>query len=1657
MSDSFQKLDRFSKKEFLLVRGWDTIKQKLKDSRKITEKFFISVFLFGGILGVMWTLANLKPTGDLALYLLPFLLLAYPVAMLSPQNRPWEKTVNVLFLLVLWGMLFWCAAWYFLHPNYLFRWLFLAAALVMWLSWTSWKRSSHEWHGIDEGLMVSIWMGGVVIASILLGFLAFYMAGQKRPDPATSNILMGGTFLFFLTLLILRVFWMDSNRYYRANRISSIQSSDLTLLLDWFIPRSYSFLVIVLLLLISEGMMFSTIYQTMQQGFVAKKVKKPHQRQVGVGQSKSIKTLPKSKVGGAAPPIKIRSFRAMRQRYRNRTRPVLMDWILFAFKPYVFPKIHGREVDAPNWFRYLGRFIWGLIIAILLTQQLNIWRQFQHLYLTLLNCVRIQQRGNAPDSVERQRQEALEHMRSLLNNHNIFWRNRIFTAVSVPHSWFRWRVYLDPGRSFFDGVAKFRQFLTNNWDYTLLASGVLLLTISSIFAYIYQMGTAPWLQCFLPSLGSGLVLFTLRKALNLHPPKVYQFWIWWLMLVHVVVSIVLFFLTLNVGVSPKPGFWQHFLWYTGLGTIFVFPILYISGGERYKKHATSQQSDQETAENSDHIVRKMILQTFFHLEHRQWLITNLTYRIHPVRSNVIKPRLVLPSIFYVIIEGFLSWADRIEKDIKTRLEQPVRSFTSYLSLQTVVIIIVFLWHMISYHRLFPREILNNYLTTFLCLISPGVLTLSIWKLRRANKSEKVIISPKVFTTFRVMMPLFTLASGSFWVYWMSFDSITDMLRFGAFGMLLAYPWLGHISFLRVRSNLQNFGITNGEVGWLRRVMRPIKQKADEQKRAEKEYLEDIYQHTKGWDRTQREMRLEMIHGCAEILEEAYRVLLSRHWYEEEEHALNRVYREWLMGDQPHFSESMNVEEEIAFMQEQILDTLSAMLYDLNKEDRREFLQVHSATTEELLLGSLERILSLPRPFLHREARKHSDTWNLRESMVSLFYLLEALLTEKNDAQIQHWPKNEAYYKRRHLAYKVLALLDLDESNAFLFHELMSQSEDEALLQAIDSFGRSSKLQSLLEGLYHSNMPPALKNAAGRGLLCIVLPTPIAIPYRQYLETKAQYVASLSSPAASREQNKPKLSALGDYKQPFSLLRAKEEKNHQEKHKELRWAYYQQIRQLHNALFGYLLASFKEFTRDREDAEKWQALQWDSAEALAQSAKVLELFLHQHSNETALSIEAHIDEAEQAEPLSFQQEAMLYAPSNANFAENRLGAGGSSGQEPLPAILNMPLHTDDAEANAYPPANGASSSNGMSQTNGTSSASGTSIATPTNGTAFGSSDSLELANFTASQENLYAADLPEHYERLHSSSCNAAERNILSLFFQLYDPENIQQLEHPPTTDSHIQQLQSWIDAMFAQLLEQREKCPSLQWTIQLPKSTQSSKKLTRPGTSSPQRTSRTFQLQGVQPLGVPQSLRLDPHCISLERSVFSDMIPKPTLDFYNSEWCLKLLKDLSNSEELLAELSIAEDGGKSAAKRKKKLQKVQALTNRLLPFLGPYTPEEQRHVARRFDMINERLKRLHESPQGMVGKGIIDFEDTYKKLTIFLDSIEQTNFTRIESLLHIGQLPCSMFSFLLRAKKVEEGEIRWYQDINGKQRVLLANKPQDHPTPRLIPIEVHDV
>ncbi|HAA53871.1 MAG TPA: hypothetical protein DCE42_03910, partial [Myxococcales bacterium] len=1109
-----------------------------------------------------------------------------PFALLYSPDRGWGRWLAWLFVAVFWGMVIWCGIWYFIHYswNYRFRWLFLATILVIMLTYISFRRRPQNAHVLTQDLLFYVWLIGLCIVLAFLGVLIYHIIYQIKPEASTSTILMGSAFVFFLTLTIIRVYLLDSTRFNQANRVDQIKPGEWFLLLEWFIPRSTSFIAILFLLILSEAMLFSTIYNAI------------HPLPDTPAHSLNVKPTPSSsparmtrKAPVTSPLNKILSKRrkgtlALHQTYH----PSLMEWFSFSIKPYVFPKNNlDQEVRAPEWFKYLGRILLGILFAILLTQQLNIWKQFYDLFRAMLGCVYLQTRRGKSPELTRQIEENLERMRSLLNKHDPFWRQLIFTSCTIkPSSWLRWMLIVDPSATFYEFLSRFEHAIVTHWERTLFLAGVILVSICTPFALLTTINLKVFLLSFTPALVAALLIFLMRYAFGMQPPKIYSVWIWWFLLLHIIFSLLLFFLSL---ISTREGFWQILFWYGSLSTVLIFPVLYIFGGERYKAYEQPGRRSTFSPQDSDVLVRKMILREFFAIEHRQWLLNVITSRIHPVRSSGIKLRLILPSLSMGALEQIRIWVESLGGVVERTLASFVRSLTTWLVLQLVGFAITFVWHLIMFHRLFPPEIMRVYQVTLVALITPsllGLLFAFVLKWYAGGSAPERKQKHYFFALFTVS----TLVTTTFWMIFNAPFPMWWGLLYAFLAFVMSFPWIGLVSLINLVGKEEGIfpNASESQTRLIPHRPRFFERVATWLEKREESFLRNVYKGAANWQQTEPQMREELIKGCATILEETQKAIISGEWYEEEEHALNSMYRYWFLDDEDDSKGQDELGRKWLSLVGQLLDPLVALLQDMVVTDR--FKNVDAAPDLEVTLKTTERILQLCSFFQQPAAEEHREQ-HLFETLEDIHTLIEEALPL--------WTEDE-HTSYRCCAYRILALLGQSRGAQMLKGAYKRANQAERLL-ILPAIARHPDVNGFLEQVQNEQPEEsALYVAATQEYLCDNLPTPVAHQYTEYLKLKERYhklKQSLDQPPSPPEKQTP----LEQVQQLDVLIVSKEKCKQEAAFKELTDAYADHIAHTYQSLFAYIFSTLK----DLVPQPSIQSLQWEHPTDIQESIAHLE--------------------------------------------------------------------------------------------------------------------------------------------------------------------------------------------------------------------------------------------------------------------------------------------------------------------------------------------------------------------------------------------------------------------------------------------------------------------
>ena len=154
-----------------------------------------------------------------------------------------RSTHQYLFYYIFRRFFVWSCVWYFQYPDwgYEAKWIAIEALALTLLLYLSLKKSLNTTHGPQKALIRRLWFIGVLVSLSSLGFLGYYIGYQTAPEPGTSNLLSGSSFILFLTILIIRVYWLDGFRVRRANIAEFTHPLDHIILFEWLIPRSFNF------------------------------------------------------------------------------------------------------------------------------------------------------------------------------------------------------------------------------------------------------------------------------------------------------------------------------------------------------------------------------------------------------------------------------------------------------------------------------------------------------------------------------------------------------------------------------------------------------------------------------------------------------------------------------------------------------------------------------------------------------------------------------------------------------------------------------------------------------------------------------------------------------------------------------------------------------------------------------------------------------------------------------------------------------------------------------------------------------------------------------------------------------------------------------------------------------------------------------------------------------------------------------------------------------------------------------------------------------------------------------------------------------------------------------------------------------------------------
>jgi hypothetical protein len=1579
--------ERFSGHNFLLERGQKALRYLTQRGQQRLTSFVIRLLLFGGVLGLMGVLSHLHPHGDLSFYLLPITFLALPIGFIAPQETRWQKWINAVFILSFVGVFIWSGVWYFQYPEwgYRFRWFFSEGLLLAILAKVSFPKP--KWEGPQQSLLSYLWMIGVVIILAALGFLSYYISQQLAPEAGTANILAGGTFVFFLALTIIRVFWLDSIRLRRANRSEHVPPQDYLLLLEWLIPRSYAFFVVLAMLLIAESMMFSTIYSA--------KCKKHdlesalfNQRIEASKESTYTPSPPSSKgesaiherflsspahdlflssrpSGGAPSPLDLSkenasqpsspSLQSSQYQAKSPLNPILKasapslrevhfsEWVFFSFKPYVFPKDEaGREVDAPKWFKYLGRALLGLIFAIVLTKQLNIWKQLGALYMTLLGAARREKFKGRDEELNRQQDEMVANIKAMFDTHAPFWRWQLFHAVTAPTLNLKWRVLLDPSSAFFMGQERVQLWVMARWDMAIFAASMVILACTAPFVYLDPSLGTHFIYANAPILGGGAFIFILRVLIGLKPPKSYQFWIWWILMIHVLSALVCFFLSVNVG--TRDGFWPRTLWYTELCTIGVFPALYLFGGERHRRIESFTHREQVGEQDCDYEVRVRLLRVFVQTEHRQWIAQELTQLIHPVRSGSLQLRLIIPSLLLGVLETLRVLLDRMGTFFGWATAKYSRAILLWMATQVLVWCVALLTHLFTFHRMLPDQILVAYLFNLLCLFLPHLVPLLYLCGARLKTGNSLggLSSPSYPKSLMWLSLLGSLGGLSMWAYFFRNDPIwEETIRFSWGTVAFIPPWIP-VWALRLRAKDHTLRVKGRRRQRVATAEAPFDRLAQLLKQKERDYLSSVYDSASRMKPYEQLMRHELILGCATLIESTYDRLKNGQWYEEEEHAIRRVYRQWI-GGQEAIDEEAETSNELLYLQEHVMDALGSLLHDMILE--RDRFKVRSFQDVKVLIDSITRIALLPRP-------KVDDGGSAYEELVKCYQAIEALtLYILNMLHPQH---------QRDLAELTIDDEELEEEGQL--DSILSHLSD--IIDEEDGF----KLKlSFPETFSDEGLDPQ-KERRVEDPPSLTAPSPLTLSpvVQEHLDELYTELIKLLS-ALQRDRAEPPLSELYvDQLPPKTLVQAAS---------------------LHpfgaSLIHPLLTHPDVDIARDAFDVSAFLTL----PTPLALSHRSLSKVMREYD---ALYV---ISERERQEELS---------PIDDATSDSLLVVQSPLEMRRLNQWLTLQQGLEAAARERF--------------------------------------DVLRSAYFNAFGYFLGLLKDRWSIAEIQSLSWHNVEDVMSSL-------KTLKRLNPPPMAaplyewvtstflplqvrlmERHCRSYREWDKSysvwrdLVQSMIDQARSDGGALWT------------LVWGPTYEP--NSSHLLLKGIYPTSA-----------SLHQGLFhrlgrgirlQGMDLRPVIDYYPALWLLNLLDRLTQSDGLFHP--------ENKQDPQELLSQLSSTAQRVGQLLRPFAPEEQRIVTRMYEHLCKRLRVLKDLNQveleSLEGQGDLDFSSTLNKVNAYLDYLGSRRLRQCIYLLKLELLPSVQFLYLEGVKQSDQRELRWYHSADDSDVVVSISSDQ---------------
>ncbi|MAD61534.1 MAG: hypothetical protein CMH49_08495 [Myxococcales bacterium] len=1094
-------------------------------------------------------------------------------------------------------------------------------------------------------------------------------------------------------------------------------------------------------------------------------------------------------------------------------------------------------------------------------------------------------------------------------------------------------------------------------------------------------------------MSAALFIAVLRLGLSLRPPNSYQWWIWWLLIFHTIVSILNFFLSINIGTDQS--FWTRALWYTDSITIFAYPAIYLMGTDRYTNLVRPDRRVSVNDDDCDVVVRQRLLIAFADTEHRQWFINQLTQRLHPVRSNALHLRLITPSLALEGLERLRGLMVTLREFLTPIFGDYKRALRSWTALVFIAWLSTLTFHLFINHKMLPIQVLSAYLFDLAIIIMPALLLWLLTSLDVQQKKANLPVSKLWFGFNLIMLVALSVLAFKLWFEplahfeslfklpdtprnyraWLIWVSPPLLALWQLFTMILKKkPILHKIRHPKVTAENKTDDVHIELFSERFSVLRKIEfflQNLEEQ------LVSSVYQKTTQNRLFEFRYQSTMILNFAKIIEHSFERLRNGEWFHEETHALSRVKSELLSKTHPQADHKIEVIEELSETLEDAFDTLGSLLHDLSltthllaqgTESQGENGERPPNPESSVIIKALSQIAKYPLPKRDNEASEQSYTqlgalarlYECHEEIIALVSCLTVQAYQEDPSNTQ-LTKLFSQQERADLL-RLWCLLEAQSE----------QSSNGDLEQTTSA--KNDQLSPALEFIYQvlMNKTPSNTPHDEQSHLDILLATlhhPYGLELIERLSLQTQADTALY-------QSLQTLLALNTLPTPVALL----------------------------------LKNLEDLKRQyQETEEEWLVHHYDrlenektTGEVQQLGSKSLEIFeSHKHYSKILRGlqyprqlelIEQEMKSQQYLDQLNHQRYEALSALYFGTFAY-------------LICLLKDVSLAPSIQQLSWE----------------------------------------SVGTLTESLSTLNTLNHDDHYEDTS---------DLKSLIIKLFNADEAMFVEQSCRDHRSWQEVNDLVDQLcftLRQEINSKPNFPVYVWGRKQkpdyespPKSLLIMKGLyPRFGELNPQHGESNHEESNHSEKNEPSSdvqfenslehnMTVQAHLYNLGRGLrLVDSKRASQIDYYSALWLLNLLHSLVNSDDLL----------RSPKDLPLKIEQLNTLLKRIGKILRPFAGEEQIIIERLFDKTFKRLFALKamgvEGHDILGGKGTVDFESSFKKAEDYLNGLEAKRERELNALSWLNLPPNLEFSFLLNIEYMSEGELRTYLSLRGYPRVVF--------------------